>query len=275
MRQRSSVDDARGMRYYLGLYGMYMRLFWRITLQYRADLIIFLVTMLVVDGLGLIFISLIFDQVRLLQGWSFYEVLLMYGLIRASTAISVLLFNAPWLLPGYIRSGMLDTVLVRPVSPLFQLIGNECLEPTTISSVLTAAIVIWVALAQSGLSFQLWWVGYILLVIGTGAILQFSLLLMAACLGFRFINVQSAMYPVGWLTEFARFPTTIYSFPLQFLLTWILPYATTSFYPAAFMLRGDSYWLQGALAPLAGPLFFGLALIVWRFSLRYYQGTGS
>lgn len=263
------------IRYYLGLYDMYFRLFWRITLQYRADLMVFFASMLVVDSLNLLFISLIFDRIQHLQGWALYEVMLMYGLIRAASALSVMLLDAPWLLPGYIRNGMLDTLLVRPASPLFQLVGNKCFEPTTLSNLLTAAVVIAIALSQSGLAFQFWWIGYILLIMISSAIMQFGLQLMVACLGFRFLNVQSAMYPIGWVSEFARFPTTIYSLPIQFLLTWILPYATSSFFPAAFILRGENYLLPGMLSLLAGPVFLGLALIVWRFALRYYQGTGS
>jgi ABC-2 type transport system permease protein len=263
------------MRYYLGLYGCYFRLFWKIMLQYRADLAVFFVATLIVDALNLAFIALVFGRIERLLGWGVYEVVLMYGLIRAATAVSVLLLNAPWIVPGLIRSGRLDTLLVRPASPLFQLIGSECLEPTTVSGLLLGGAAIWTALDRLAIPPQLWWPAYILLVVGSGAVLQFSLLLMVACLGFRFVEVRSAMYPVGWFAEFARFPTTIYSLPLQVLLTWVLPYATASFYPAAFLLRGEPYRLHGLLAPLAGPVFLGLALLVWRFALRRYQSTGS
>jgi ABC-2 type transport system permease protein len=263
------------MRYYLGLYGTYLRLFWKIMLQYRADLAVFFVAMLVVDGLSLVFITVVFGRIQQLEGWGFYEVVLMYGLIRGSTAISVLLLNAPWVVPGAIRTGALDTVLVRPASPLFQLIGSECIEPANLGSVLLAGAVIWTALGRLGIPAQAWWLVYIPAVILSGAVLQFSMLLIVACLGFRFVSVQSAMYPVGWFSEFGRFPTTIYSLPLQLLLTWVLPYATVSFYPAAFILRGDAYWLQGLLAPLVGPLFLALALLVWRAGLSRYQSAGS
>lgn len=263
------------MRYYLDLYATYIGLFWKIMLQYRADLAVFFVTMLIADTMSLAFLTLVFGVIQQLQGWSFYEVVLMYGLIRASTALSVLLLNAPWSIPGYIRSGTLDILLVRPPSPLFQLVGTEGIEPSNISSLLIAFAAIALGLTQIGASVQAWWLIYIPLAICSGAVLQFSLLLIVACLAFRFVSIQSAMYPVGWFADFARFPTTIYSKPLQVLLTWVLPYATVSFYPVAFMLRGTDYQLSGLLAPLAGPLMLGLALLIWRRSLSRYQSTGS
>jgi ABC-2 type transport system permease protein len=263
------------MRYYLTLYVSYVRLFWKTLLQYRADLAVFFVTMLIADALSLAFVTLVFGTVRQLQGWGFYEVVLMYGLIRASSALSVLLLNAPWSVPAYIRSGMLDTLLVRPPSPLFQLVGAEGIEPSNIGSLFVAFVAIWTGLAQTLAPLQAWWLIYIPLVICSGAVLQFSLLLMVASLAVRFVSVQSAMYPVGWFADFARFPTTIYSRTLQVLLTWVLPYATASFYPAAFLLRGEPYRLAGILSPLAGPIFLGLALLVWGYALSRYQSTGS
>src|SRR5262249_40911586 len=146
-----------------------------------------------------------FNQIQQLQSWSIYDVILMYGLIRGSSAISVLLFNSPWIIPGYIRSGTFDILFVRPPSPLFQIIGNECLEPSNISSLLIAITSIWVAITRNGLPLQIWWFIYIPLIIVSGAILQFSLLLMVACLSVRFISIHSAMYPVGWFIEFGRF----------------------------------------------------------------------
>ncbi len=263
------------MRYYLDLYGFYFQLFWKTLLQYRADLAVFVITMLIVDGLNLAFITLVFARIKAIGGWGYYDVMLMYGLIRAATALSVLLFNAPWVIPGYIRNGTLDTLLVRPVSPLFQIIGNECVEPSNVGSIAIGIAAIWIGLARTGLPVQGWWFAYIPLVIISGAVMQFGLLLMIACIGFKYISVHSAMYPVNWFADFARFPTTIYALPLQVLLTWVLPYATVSFYPAAFLIRGEEYRMAGLLAPLSGPVFLGLALLTWRIALRRYQSTGS
>jgi ABC-2 type transport system permease protein len=122
---------------------------------------------------------------------------------------------------------------------------------------------------------QLWWALYIPLVILTSIMLFTSPVMIIACLAFRFTSVNSAMYPVGWMATFGQYPVTIYATPLQFMLTWVLPYAMAGFYPAAFLLRGGHYRLYGVLAPLMGLVFAALALIVWRVTSKGYQSTGT
>ena len=83
------------------------------------------------------------------------------------------------------------------------------------------------------------------------------------------------MFPIGWLADFGRYPLTIYALPLQFVLTWVLPYAMAGFYPAAFLLRGGHYRVYGLFAPLMGLLFTVLSLAVWRVASKGYQSTGT
>jgi ABC-type uncharacterized transport system permease subunit len=47
------------------------------------------------------------------------------------------------------------------------------------------------------------------------------------------------------------------------------------FYPVAFLVRGEAYRLYGLLAPVIGWVLLGLALSLWRISIRHYQSTGS
>jgi ABC-2 type transport system permease protein len=75
--------------------------------------------------------------------------------------------------------------------------------------------------------------------------------------------------------QFGRFPITIFGPALQFLLTWVFPFAMIGFYPVAFLLRGDAYRLYGLLALMVGWVFLGLALALWRVAIRHYQSTGS
>lgn len=57
-------------------------------------------------------------------------------------------------------------------------------------------------------------------------------------------------------------------------MTWIIPYAFASFYPASYLLGHDIGMLAWASPIVAGSLLF-LAYQVWHFGLRHYAGTGS
>lgn len=265
-----------GLFYYLDLYGTYLKLYGKTLLQYRADLGVLTGAMVISEGAQLLFITIIFSNIPALQGWTFHEVLLMYGLRVAAGGLNVALLNMPWALAYWtIRTGTLDAVLVRPPAPLFQLIGQNCLAPHAFGRMIIGLAALVLALQELHAQVQLWWVVYIPLVLMSGTLLSFSLLLILACLSFWFTHVSSILFPVGWFSLFAEYPVAIYAPPLQFVLTWVIPYAMSSFYPVAFLLRGPEYQFYGLLAPLMGFLFLGLALGVWRFALSHYHSTGS
>ncbi|MCB0106290.1 MAG: ABC-2 family transporter protein, partial [Caldilineaceae bacterium] len=68
------------MVYYADLYLAYLRNLVRLMGQYRADFLIMLTASLIHDGSTLLLLTIIFTNIRQLQGWSFHEMLLIYGL---------------------------------------------------------------------------------------------------------------------------------------------------------------------------------------------------
>jgi ABC-2 type transport system permease protein len=99
-------------------------------------------------------------------------------------------------------------------------------------------------------------------------------MLAANALGFWTLGSRG---PVAFLahgvSELAKFPLTVYPRFLAAVLTWCLPFAFLSFYPARALLgaEGAAVWL----APLAGLGSVAGAALVWRGGLRRYEGTGS
>jgi ABC-2 type transport system permease protein len=120
-----------------------------------------------------------------------------------------------------------------------------------------------------------WWALYMPAAVASGVLLTFSLYLLLACLSFWFVNVNSLLVSLHLISQFGQFPAPIFGPALDFLLTWLLPFALTGFYPMAFLLRGDEYRGYGLLAIVVGWVFLALALSAWRIALRHYQSTGS
>ena len=261
--------------YYGGLYWTYLGIFVKRLAQYRADFGVMLVTTALRSGMTLLFIGIIFTRVRQLQGWSFGEVLLIFGILSLASALSTLLLDMPYAIPAYVQSGRFDILLIRPAPPLFQLLGERGFQTSMIGSVPVALAVTVYALSRPDVHPHAWWALYLPLIVLTSTILFTSIVLLLACLAFRFTSVNNALYPVTWTAQFGQYPVTIYAPPIQFVLTWIVPYAMAGFYPAAFLLRGGHYRVYGLLAPLMGLLFALLSLAVWRVASRGYQSTGT
>jgi ABC-2 type transport system permease protein len=261
--------------YYWDLYVNYWRLFVKTLAQYRADVAITICAAAVQEGAGLLFIGIVFSNIQQLQGWTFAEVLMTWGLMTIATGLWNVTLDVPHRVQGYLRRGELDYLLVRPPGILFQIAGTGGLNPTSIGRVVIGVVALATALREQGVAFEWWWALYLPAVVVSGVLLVFSVFLMIACLNFWFTNVDSLLTTFAWTAQLGRFPITIFGPVLQFLLTWVLPFAMLGFYPAAFLLRGGAYRPYGLIALVIGWVFLGLALAVWRVAMRRYQSTGS
>jgi len=263
------------MAYCAELYLVYVRNLLKAWAQYRADFAITFISSILLTASRLFFLTLIFANIRQLEGWSFSEMLLIWGLMVAAATLANTFMDVPHRIFGYVRSGELDRLLVRPAALIFQIAGEGGLTLPALGNVLIGLAAILVALTGLPKPLPGWAAVYLPLALVSGALIYFSVQLIMACLSFWFINTISLMQTLAWMHQIGQYPVTILALPLQFLFTWVLPYAMMGFFPAAFLLRGDEYRLFGLLAPLMGLLFLGLSLSVWRVAIRHYQSAGS
>lgn len=263
------------MVYYADLYLTYIKLLVRVMAQYRLDFLIMIIASILHDGATLLFLTVVFANIQQLQGWSFHEMLLIFGLSVTGRSLWNTFLDIPHRIQSYIRRGQLDILLVRPPSVLFQMAGENGINPPGLGRVAVGLSAILLALGNPTVDTQWWWVFYLTIAILSGVFIQFSINMMLACLSFWFTNVHSLLITIGWMNLFGQYPLHIFAWPLQFVLTWVLPFALMGFYPAAFLLRGEPYRVMGILAPFMGFLLFGLTLAIWRTSIRHSQSTGS
>ncbi len=263
------------MRYYWDLYQTSWQLLLKSMSQYRSDFLIMATSALIHDGATLLFIDVIFNNVRDIQGWSFYEVVFIYGLMITTRSVWNSFLDVPHRIHWYVRQGSLDGLLVRPPSVLFQIATQSGYNPSAFGRIVVGVVAILIALRGLDVTVASWWAIYVPLVVISGALLMFGAYMMLACLSFWFTNVHSLLATVAWCAQLGQFPATIYALPIRFVLTWVLPFAMLGFYPAAFLLRGNEYRVYGLVAPLMGVVFLGLGLLTWRYAIRHYQSTGS
>src|SRR5690606_35027294 len=93
-------------------------------LEYQSDFFIAMAAGLLTQSLGLIFIWAIFERIPHINGWSLWEIVFMYSLIFIAEGVSSFLFNGIWLINGFVNRGELDRFLLRPVSPLLQVMSS-------------------------------------------------------------------------------------------------------------------------------------------------------
>jgi ABC-2 type transport system permease protein len=263
----------------LGLYGRYLGISVRSQMQYRASFLMLGLGHFLVTGIEFATVWVLFDRFGSLRGWTLAEVGLFYGMIHTAFALSDAASRGFDLFGVMVKNGDFDRVLLRPRSSALQVAGQE-LTMRRVGRFAQGLLVLGWSAARLGVALT---PGRILLVVAT--------IVSAACLFFGILVLQAtaAFWTVETLEMFncftyggvqtAQYPIAIYRNWFRKFFTFVVPLAAVSYFPGLAVLGkadplGTSRLFQ-CLAPLAGPAFLCLSLLVWRIGVRHYQSTGS
>ena len=262
------------MRRYVKLYGYFLKQRFKILMEYRVNFLIGATSTMFVQAAGLLALWVIMSQIPDLNGWTFDEVLLIYGLITLSESITHMFADNLWTVGWqYIRSGEFDRFLVRPIDPLFHLladrfchdgIGNFLVGTALIAKAMADLHIVWTPLLLL----------YLVIAALSGGAIFIALNLITATSAFWLMDSIPVTQIVFNMHQFARYPLPIYPRAIGLLLTWLIPYGFASFYPASYLL-GRDVGLLAWLGPLVAVTLLVLSYRVWLFGLRHYAGTGS
>src|SRR5574338_17012 len=191
----------------------YANLYWHFLIQrlktlmeYRASFIRGASSTIACPASSIAAVWVVMQKVPSLNGWSYDEVLLIYGLVTLAKSINHMFADNLWTLGRvYIRSGGFDRFLVRPIDPLFHLLADR--------------------FCQDG-------VGNILVVgVISGGLIFIALNLITCVTAFWIVDSVPVTRLVFDNHLFAQYPLTIYPRAIGILLTWLIPYGFASFYP--------------------------------------------
>ena len=266
---------GRRLWFNLRIYFLLQTVHLRTALTYEADFWIGIVGVALTQGAGIIFVWTIFQHIPTVDGWSLWEVALLYALVVIPRGLVELLCDGMWQLRALVNRGELDRLLVRPISPLLQLI-TQFSSIHGMGSVLLGSMV----LIQSVQALHLHWgIGEIVLLgvtLVNAVLLMGSINLLTNCVAFWDPSASSSFpFLIQNFCDFGKFPLTLYNQLMQFVLTWLVPFAFVSYYPGLVLLHraGASPWLAYG-TPLSGPVMLLIAVSIWRIGLKRYQGTG-
>ena len=225
------------------------------------------------QGLGFMLLWIIFKQLDQLAGWTYQQVLFMYGMAAIPNGMVEFFLDGMWSIAGeYVSRGDLDRLLTRPMNPLLSIIAAH-MEPHGAGSMLFGFVVCIVTCMQMQLDITIWKVLFFIIAIISGTLIYFAINLFTATLSFWIVDVTSTMVLVHHVNSFSKYPITIYNRAIQIVLTCIIPFAFTSYYPAAVILQ-KKVWL-GLLTPVVSVVLIFIAYQFWRFGLKHYNSAGG
>ncbi len=274
MTAKSFESGRFSMMRYLSLYWLFLKQRIKALMEYRANFIIGASSTIFLQASSILAIWVVMQKVPTLNGWNYDQILLVYGLITLAKSINHMFADNLWTLGRvYIRSGGFDRFLVRPINPLFHLLADRFCQDGVGNFLVGAALVV-----KSTLSLHIVWTWdkalMMVVTIISGGLIFIAINLLTCVSAFWIVDSVPVTRLIFDNHLFAQYPLTIYPKAIGILLTWVVPYGLTSFYPASYLLNRAS----GALAwlsPLAAVILLLIGYRFWVFGLRHYNSTGT
>lgn len=261
---------------------IYARLVWaqiRSYTAYRTSFAIDLAVNALVPLLDLATIVVLFRVTGALAGFGADEVLVMFGISALAFALADLAVGGIEKLRNYVRVGLMDAVLVRPLSVLGQLLSVD-FALRRISRVIVAGTIYGVALARAPLELDPARGALVVVAPLAGAVLFGSIFVATATVAFWWIDSGEFANGVTYGgRDFTAYPITVYDWAFRLVFAYGLGFAFVAYYPAlALFGRPDPLGAPALLAwssPAVAAVAVLLAVLVWRIGIRHYRSTGS
>lgn len=262
-------------RWELGIFGHYFRQFVKTRLAYRLDFLVDTMAVSFALLVQLAMLGVLFSKVETLKGWSYHQVLFIYGFSLVPLGIfNLTSLNLYRFSDRFIIQGHFDRVLLRPVSTLGQVMF-ERFNVAGLNEIVIGTAVMAYAAVKMDYRPELRDLLAVFILGPSASLVYTGVFLTLTSVSFWFEDRMGLAPPVYNMIRFARYPITIFGSAVRFLLTFILPFAWVAFYPATWFLGSPEFSRLALLTPAVGLVVFGGAVLVWRTGVRNYSSTGS
>lgn len=114
------------MKKYISLYLYNIKVYMMAQMSFRVDFFIRLFSSLIEQIVYLIFLNILFGNIKEIAGFNYGQMLFIYGIATVGRSIHLIFFDNLWMFGSrYIRQGEFERLLLMPVNPLFSLSVNE------------------------------------------------------------------------------------------------------------------------------------------------------
>jgi ABC-2 type transport system permease protein len=265
----------KSMMRHIRIWFAYASQFLKTRMIYQIDFWTGLTANISLQFVNLLFITVIFQKVPTLRGWSHFEVLFIYGHAIMAYSLFHAFFSGIYMLGNtYIVEGNLDRVLVRPLNPLFQ-IYFERVDIEDIGEMLIGLAVVIYAAAHAGLSWTPARLFMLPVFVSCGVMIFLGVFTALSSVSFWFVDRIGLLPPIYNMIAFGRYPVTIYNTALRFLLSWIIPFAFVGFFPSTWFLGRHEFAGYYIATPVIAITFFMIGYAVFNRGLRRYESAGS
>lgn len=241
--------------------------------QYRANMFLHIFLNLLWISMLFLFIESFFRFTTTLGGWQKHEVYLLSLIWVFGVELSFIFFSGILRLPIDITEGNIDTLLIKPINPLFLLTNRNIRFSSSYYLLLEIPVLVWFFWHYQ--IIQSWSAGLLgLFLFGCGIVIQFSVLLIINTFGFwfdRFDNINDVWHT---LYEMGQYPLQVLPKLFRIAFLSFLPIAFNAYIPVSALTgRLSIHFILYTI--LFAAFLFLLAMSFWNFALKQYSSASS
>lgn len=260
----------RNIRIYL----KYIAVVLRGAMSYKTSFFLMIVGRFVLAFNGFIAIYFLFSGFSNVKGYSYGDILLCFAVMQLSFAVAECISTGFKTISGIIKEGKFDRILLRPVSPVLQVLGSR-FEIGRVGPMISAVIVLAIGIRESGIAWQPDKMFTLVMMILGGILLFSALFMLGAVICFFSIEDGGIMNILTYgARDHGKYPFDIYGKGIMRVCTYIVPYTLVQYYPLQYLL-GKSNHVIYAFYPLGSLVFVVVAYLFWRMGVKNYKSSGS
>ena len=263
---------------YINIYRRFVIIYMKGKLEYNLSLFFELIANTILIGVFFSGFFVIFYNFNEIAGWTKYETLFMMTTSWLSYSVSCFFFWSPMKDMGnLVRTGKLDLYLCRPINPMVYLVLEQF--QYTFLPRLFFAIFFWIV---SLMKVHIIWtpgaVIYYVISMTSAFVIFSSITVITGAVSFWTVKSEAVVSLLTnnnyGLKNYTDYPIPIYGQGTAALLTFIIPYAMTGYYPTAHLLGKSVPFPAAEYLPPVMALFTALiSIFLWKTGLKRYESA--
>lgn len=262
----------------LRIYGKLIKISMLGKMQYRADFLTGIISILILNGLNISAIGILVNRFTDLNGWTVWDMVFLYCLWILGHSIYSFFFWHFFMMEELVISGRFDMFLVRPLPVLLQFLAQG-IQYMGVGDVLVGIVGVSLAYQNLGLDWApLQWLLFGVAIL-SGAAIETGVNWIIATVGFWTLRTfPLTRLSTSFMQMVQQYPASIFGRWFRVVVTGVLPFAFMNYYPSLVLLgkqdAGVAPWL-GYLSPVVAMLVLLLGLLLWQTGLKRYSSTGN
>ncbi len=252
----------------------------RAKMEYRFTFLFMFVALSVyyLGQIGVVIVVL--SKFHTIDGWTVGEIAFLYGLMVFSQGITTLLFASLNEFETLMISGEFDRLLVRPLSPLGQILANK-FEISALAHFFIGVTALYYGSVHANVEWSITKALFLPVVLIGAVLIQGGIRLIVASVAFWTVRNRALVHTVVYSSkEMILYPVSIYQWWMQVFLTLLFPLAFINFYPSHYFLNRspDGLLFHPAIqymTPVVGVILFTGSYILWKIGVSKYQSVGN